>query len=143
MSDRLRALAETEHKWVSITLNTAFYADQHAAVGALERLVTDDDLTGAVRGVSLDVDFRRYCFRAAADLKLDVFGPHVPPYWDWEEELDFSFELEPEVERRIRDLAHDVGIVDDLPDDWTIEDLDPGPLTDLQRELMRSSDGEP
>jgi hypothetical protein len=32
VGSRLQAAAQTEHKWVSITLGTAFYADQHTAI---------------------------------------------------------------------------------------------------------------
>ena len=143
VSDQLVSLADTAHKWTSITLNTAFYADQHAAVDALERLVTDDRLTGTIQRMTFEVDATRYYFGAAADLELDMFGPHVPLHWNWEAELDYSFELAPEVNQRIRDLAHDVGIVDDLPENWTLPDLDPGPLSGFKNEIARSSDKGP
>jgi hypothetical protein len=140
VGDQLRALADTEHRWVSNTLNTAFYADQHAAVDTLERLVTDDSLTGTIQRMTFEVDLTRYYFGAVADLELDKFGPHVPVYWEWEEEVDYSFELDPEVKQQIRDLAHKTGITDDLPDNWALHDLEPGPLSDFKKEITELSD---
>lgn len=138
VSDRLRALADAEHKWVTITLKTAFYADQYAALDALERLVTDESLTGTVQRISFEVDVTRYYLGAVSDLEREFLGPHVPPYWDWEEEVDYSFELDPEVKQQIRRLVHETGVVEDLPADWTLGDLDPGPLSDIEDELLSS-----
>lgn len=143
VSDRLVALADTAHKWTSVTLNTAFYADQHAAVDVLERLVTDDRLTGTIQRIAWEADATRYYFGAVADLELEVFSPHVPLRWDWEAELNYSFELDIETEQRIRDLAHEVGVVDDLPADWTLHDLEPGPLSDFKNEIAQSAGEEP
>lgn len=143
VSDQLRALAETEHKWGRITLNTAFHADQHTAVETLERLVTDDNLTGTVQQITDETDLTRYYFGAVADLKQAFVGPHVPVYWELDEEFDYAFELDPGVEQRIRDLAHETGVSDDLPDDWSLHDLDPGPLSDLTRLAGEVSDENP
>lgn len=140
VGDRLRTVADTEHKWVSITLGTAFYADQHTAIDVLEEIVTDDSLSGTIQRMTFEVDATRYYFGAVADLERDFLGPHVPPYWDWEEEFEYSFDLDPEVKQRIRDLVHETEIADDLPADWTLPDLDPGPLSDLEDELL-SQDG--
>lgn len=140
VGDRLQAVADTEHKWVSITLGTAFYADQHAAIDVFEEIVTDDSLSGTIQRMTFEVDATRYYFGAVADLERDFLGPHVPPYWDWEEKFDYSFELDPDVKQRIRVLAHETGIADDLPADWTLLDLDPGPLSDIEDELL-SQDG--
>jgi len=136
VADRLRALADTEHKWVSITLKTAFYADQEAAIDTFERLVTDENLTGTVQRLSFEVDVTRYYFGAVADLEREFLGPHVPPYWEWEDEFDYSFELDAEVKQRIRELVHETGVAEDLPADWTLQDLDPGPLSDIDEELL-------
>ena len=142
VSDQLRALAETEHKWVSITLNTAFHADQYAAVETLERLVTDDSLTGAVQRITYQTSLTRYYLGAVADLKQDFAGPHVPVYWEFEDEYDYAFELDPEVEKRIRNLAQETGVTEDLPDDWRLHELDPGPLSELTRMAGELSDEE-
>lgn len=139
--DQLRALADTNHKWVSIALSNAFYADQRAAVDTLEQLVTDDSLTGTVQRMTFEADVTRYYFGAVSYLELEKFTPHIPQYWEWEEELDYTFELDPEVEQQIRDLAHETGVTDDLPDDWTLQDLEPGPLSQL-RGIIGESSGE-
>jgi len=51
------------------------------------------------------------------------FEPTIPRYWDWQTELDYEFELDDEVEQRIRDIVAEQGIDADLPDDWEIADL--------------------
>jgi hypothetical protein len=142
VSDQLRALAETEHKWGRITLNTAFHADQYVAVETFERLVTDDSLTGTVQRITYEAGLPRYYFGAVADLKQDFAGPHVPVYWEFEDEYDYAFELDPEVEKRIRNLAQETGVTEDLPDDWRLHELDPGPLSELTRMAGELSDEE-
>jgi hypothetical protein len=139
VSDQLVEVAGTAPKWTSIALNTAFYADQYAAVEALERLATTDRVPRTVQRMTYEVDATRYYFGAADDLELETFGPQVPLQWDWEAELEFSFELDPEVKDRIRELAHETGIVDELPENWTLSDLEPGPLSGL-KEMTDSRD---
>lgn len=134
--DQLRALADTEHKWTSITLETAFYADQHTAIDVFEEVVTDESLSGTIQRMTFEVNATRYYFGAVADLERDFLGPHVPIYWEWEDEIDYSFELDPDVKQHIRHLAHETGITDDLPADWTLSDLDPGPLSEFEEELF-------
>jgi hypothetical protein len=54
---------------------------------------------------------------------ITEISPTIPRYWDWEDELDYEFELDSDVERRIRQLVIENGLDDDLPDDWEIADL--------------------
>lgn len=140
VSDQLRTLAETEHKWLQTTLNTAFHADQQAAVAALERLATDDSLTGTVQRMSYETDLTHHCFGAVANLKQKFVGPHVPMYWEFETEFEYAFELQPEVEQRIRELARQTGVAETLPENWQLHELDPGPLSDLTEVVGESPD---
>ena len=140
VGDQLRALADTEHKWTSITLKTAFYADQHTAIDVFEELVTSETLTGTIERMTFEVGAARYYFGAVADLERDFLNPHVPMYWEWEEEIDYSFMLDPDVKQRIRQLAHETGVTDDLPADWTLPDLDPSPLSEFEEELFANEE---
>lgn len=132
--DQLRTLADTEHKWVSITLNTAFYADQHTAIDVFQEIVTD--VSGTIERMTYEVDAPRYYFGAISDLERDFLSPHVPIYWEWEDELDYSFELDPDVKQQIRQLAHETGVAEDLRADWSLPDLDPSPLSEFEEELF-------
>ncbi len=140
VGDRVRELASTDHKWVSIALKTAFYADQHAAADVFEAIVTDDRVSGTIQRLIYEVDATQYYFGAVADLERDFLEPHVLAYWEWEDEIDYTFDLDPGVKRRLRQLARDLGLVEDLPADWTLQDLNPGPLSDLDEELFTGKD---
>ena len=54
---------------------------------------------------------------------MSDFSPTIPRYWNWDEEVDYEFELNDDVEQRIRSLVTEEGIDDDLPSDWEIDDL--------------------
>ena len=43
--------------------------------------------------MTFEADATRYYFGAVADLERDFLNPHVPMYWEWEEEIDHSFTL--------------------------------------------------
>jgi hypothetical protein len=136
VSNQLRALANTNHKWVNITLTTAFYADQHTAIDVFEEIVTDENLSGTIQRRTFEVDAPRYYFGAVADVERDFLNPHVPMYWELDDDIDYSFELDPAVKQHVRQLAHETGIVEDLPADWTLPDLDPGPLSAFEEEIF-------
>jgi hypothetical protein len=55
VTDHLIALAEDEPKFVKITLNTAFYVDQYAALEVLETIVTDVSGTRTKLGRETDL----------------------------------------------------------------------------------------
>lgn len=52
-------------------------------------------------------------------------------YWEFETEFEYTFELQPEVEQRIRELARQKGVAETLCKNWQPHELDPGPLSDL------------
>lgn len=121
--DRLRDRVSEDVFSVSPSLEHAFYADQHAAVDALERLVRDDSIAGTLsRPRREDMPYRRYLLDCVYGLKDDDHRPG-PRYWEWREQLDYAFELDETVERRIRDLVVETGVDADLPDDWELRDL--------------------
>jgi hypothetical protein len=49
--------------------------------------------------------------------------PTVPRYWDWKDAADISFEWESDIVTQIRDLVVETGRAQDLPDDWSFQDL--------------------
>jgi len=122
--DHLRERVPETAFSVNPVLEHAFYADQYAAVDALERLVRDDSIdetVAAPRGT--DTSYRRYFLDCVYGLQIDDYWPSTPRYWDWHDTLDYTFELDETVERRIRDLVAETGFDADLPDDWTFRDL--------------------
>lgn len=122
--DRLHASVSEDVFTVSPTLEHAFYADQYAAIDALERLVRDESIEGSIpRFQREDASYRRYLLDCAYGLQTDDYWPKMPRYWAWYEEFDYTFELDETVEERIRALVVEIGFDDDLPDDWTFRDL--------------------
>jgi len=122
--DRLRERVPEAIFSVNPVLEHAFYADQHAAVDALERLVGDESIEGTFsRPRRTDLSYRRCLLDCVYGLQTDDYWPSTPRYWEWHEELDYAFELDEAVEQHIRDLVAEGGFDADLPDDWTFRDL--------------------
>ena len=107
---------------VNAMLEHAFYADQHLAMDLLERISHDDSIQESVYHRSGHISETRYLLDSPAGAVSD-FSPTLPRYWDWDEEVDYEFELDDDVEQRIRRLVAEEGIADDLPSDWEIDDL--------------------
>lgn len=121
---RLHARASDDIFFVNSTLEHTFYADQYAAVDALEQLVGDESLDGTLPRIHrTDMPYRRYLLDCVYGLKTDDHWPRMPRYYDWHEEFDYTFELDDTVERRIRTLVAETGFDANLPDDWTFRDL--------------------
>jgi hypothetical protein len=122
--DRLHDRAPEDVFLLNAALEHAFYADQHAAVDALERFVLDDPIDDSLSWVGRDdIPYARYLLDCVYGLQTDGKWPSTPRYWNWHDELDYTFELDTTVERRIRELVVDAGFDDSLPDDWTLRDL--------------------
>ena len=121
VADRLQDGASEYPFWAHSAVEQAFYADQHAAVDLLGRIVTEETLAESVHIPGGDL--ARYMFDAVAGPDSDEFWPTVPRYWDWHEELNYAFEWDDEVKERIRDLAEETGVAADFADDWTFQDL--------------------
>lgn len=122
--DRLRARATADIFSVNPNLEHAFYADQYAAIDALERLVRDESIEESIpRFGSGDMSHRRYLLDCVYGLKMDDYWPRTPRYWDWREEFDYTFEVDEAVEGRIRDLVAETGVDAELPEGWTFRDL--------------------
>lgn len=144
VADRLLALAEDEPKFVKITLNTAFYVDQYAALDAFEAIVTDEDVASGTRStLGMETDLTEFYFRAVADLETDeLLGPHAPPYWDEDDDLPRVIDVDPDVKQRIRELAHETGVTETVPSDWTLQDLETAPFSELMGRIENSPERE-
>jgi hypothetical protein len=114
--------ASTDIFVVNPMLEHAFYADQQLAIDLLERIVRDDSVQHTITQPRGEVSETRYLLDAPAGAVSD-FDPMIPRYWEWQEELNYEFELDDDVEQRIRQLVAEHGIDDDLPSDWEIADL--------------------
>lgn len=122
VADRLHTCAREDIILVEAILEHAFYADQHAAIEVVERIIHDDAIQQTLAYPGGDIDEARSLLDAPAGAASD-FSPTMPRYWDWQDDLGYTFELDDEVEARIRDLVSETGIDDDLPNEWNITDL--------------------
>ncbi|MFC4407942.1 hypothetical protein [Haloarchaeobius iranensis] len=122
--DRLHDRASEDIFLVNPMLEHAFYADQHAAIDGLERLVLDEPIEGTLSwGLGDDIPYTRYLLDCVYGLGTDDQWPTTPRNWSWHDELDYTFELDDAVEQRIRQLVADAGFESELPDDWRLRDL--------------------
>jgi len=113
VADHIQTAAREDIYWISSVLEHTFYADQHAACDCLAEIVSDDD-----------VDDVRFAFDAVSRCDRVDRWPTVPRYWDWEDTPDISFQWKPEIVVRIRDLVAETERVQELPDDWSFQDLE-------------------
>jgi hypothetical protein len=124
VADRIHEHAADNIFSTSPMLEHAFYADQHAAVDLLERIVHDDSIHHEIpHRPSEKITEARYLLDAPAGAASDHFWPTMPRYWDWHDDLAFDFELEDAIEQRIRNLVREEGLENDLPRDWELTDL--------------------
>lgn len=122
--DSLRHLATTDIYVVSPILEHAFYADQHAAVEALEALLRDDDISGSIpEPFGEDMSHSRYLFDSVYGPATEDHWPTSPRYWDWPAELEYSFELGDGIRARLRDLIEEFQVDEELPEDYSLKDL--------------------
>ncbi|WP_128905667.1 hypothetical protein [Halorubrum amylolyticum] len=144
VADHLLALSEDESKFVKITLNTAFYVDQYAALDAFEAIVTDEDIASGTRStLGMETDLTEFYFQAVADLETEeLLGPHAPPYWDEDDDLTRVIDVDPDVKQRIRELAHETGVTETLPSDWALHDLETSSLSELMGRIGDSPERE-
>jgi len=122
VADRIHDHAAEDIFVVNPMLEHAFYADQHAAIKVLERIIHDDSIQKTMQHPTGNISEARYLLDAPAGAVSD-FWPMMPRYWDWNEDLGYTFELDEDVEQRLRDLVVEEGLDTDLSDDWEIEDL--------------------
>jgi hypothetical protein len=122
VADRLYEAAMEDLILVGAILEHAFYADQHAAMDVVERLIHDDAIQHTLSHPGGEVNEVRMLLDAPAGA-ASQFSPTMPRYWDWETQLRYSFELDDTVEDRIRALVAETGIDEDLPARWDVSDL--------------------
>jgi len=140
VAEQLYALAEDKGKFVKITMNTAFYVDQHAAIDVFETLITNE-ASGTYTTLMREVDLTEFYFKSVADLEIEgLVGPHAPPYWGEDDTLPDTIDVDPDVRQRIRELAQETGVADELPDDWSLQDLEEGPVAGMLDMLNAKND---
>jgi len=122
VADNIHQHASTGLPLVNAMLEHAFYADQHSAIELLEQLINDEAVRQTLPYRSGKISGPRYLLDAPAGA-VSEFSPTIPRYWEWQEDLDYEFVLDADVEKRIRDIVTEEGIDGDLPTDWTIADL--------------------
>jgi hypothetical protein len=124
VAERIHEHASEQIFSASPMLEHAFYADQYAAVDLLEQIIDDDAVHHEIT-YRLDetITGTRYLLDAPAGAASDHFWPTSPRYWDWHDDLGFDFELEDDVEHRIRSLVREESLEDNLSQDWEITDL--------------------
>lgn len=122
VADDIHQHASTDIFVVNAILEHAFYADQHLAMDLLERIAHDDSIQERIAHPRGQMSEIRSLLDAPAGAVTD-FSPTIPRYWDWDEEVGYEFELDDDIEKRIRSLVTEEGIDDDLPSDWEIDDL--------------------
>jgi len=120
----LRERIETDVFSVNPALEHAFYADQHAAVEALETLATETADQGSLQHHREGtVTYGRFLLDAVYGIATDGYWPTTPRFYDWHEEFEITAELDEAVETRVRDLVVDLGFEEQLPRDWNLQDL--------------------
>ena len=122
VADDIHQHASTDIFVVNAMLEHAFYADQHLAMDLLERISRDDSIQERIAHPRGQMSETRSLLDAPAGAVSD-FSPTIPRYWDWDEEVDYEFELDEDIEQRIRSLVAEEGIGNDLPSDWEVSDL--------------------
>ena len=122
IADTIHQHASTGLPLVNAMLEHAFYADQHSAIELLEQLINDEAVRQTLPYRSGKISGPRYLLDAPAGA-VSEFSPTIPRDWEWQEDLDYEFVLDADVEKQIRDIVTEEGIDGDLPTDWTIADL--------------------
>jgi len=122
VTDNVHDHASTDIFVMNPMLEHAFYADQQLAIDLLERIAYDDSIQRTLSYSTDQITEVRSLLDAPAGAVSD-FTPTIPRYWEWQDEFDYRFELDSDVEQRIRQLVAEHGIDDDLPSDWEIADL--------------------
>ncbi|GAA0451968.1 hypothetical protein MUK72_16210 (plasmid) [Halococcus dombrowskii] len=124
VAERIHEHASSHIFSTSPMLEHAFYADQHTAVDLLERIIHDESIHHEIaRRPSEKITEARYLLDAPAGAVSDHYWPTMPRYWDWHDDLAVDFELEDDVEQRIRNLVREESLENDLPQDWELTDL--------------------
>ena len=122
VADDIHQHAFTNIFVVNPMLEHAFYADQHLAMDLLEQIVHDDSIERSLPHTTGEISEARFLLDAPAGAVSD-FDPTIPRYWDWQKELDYEFEMDEDVEQRIRDIVTEQGIDSDLSDGWGTDKL--------------------
>lgn len=102
--------------WAGAVVEHAFHADQGAAIGLLETVFSE-----------VEVSDPAMLFRGIANIDQGCY-PSEPKHVDWEtlypEFETKGFDFDPDVRERIRDLVEDAGVFGRRHGDWTFADLE-------------------
>lgn len=75
-------------------------------VDLLERMIHDDAVQHEITyRLNETITGARWLLDAPAGAASDQFWPTSPRYWDWHDNIGFDFQLEDDVEHRIRALS--------------------------------------
>ncbi|MEF8826830.1 MAG: hypothetical protein V5A27_10920, partial [Halapricum sp.] len=80
-ADHIHEMASEHLFWAHSSLEQAFYADQHAAVELLERLVRDDPVDVSVSYMTGTAGSARFFLDCVAGPDSDEYWPQIPRYW--------------------------------------------------------------
>lgn len=122
VSDHLFEAFDNHMFWVVSALEQSFYADQRAALDALTDLLDKESIELSVHHPSGEVDKPRFLLSSVSGLGSER-RPQIPRYWNWHDELSYSFEWHSEVKQQLRELVAETGIAEELSDDWSLRDL--------------------
>ncbi|WP_193787801.1 hypothetical protein [Natronorubrum tibetense] len=123
-AEYLRSSIEDKHWWTQAALEHAFYADQRAAADLLTSLVVDESLDfSAQLAPECAVSKERFLFECLVGPDTDDYHPNVPRFWSQWNEITEGFEWSRSVELDLRSLVRRTGVEDELPEDWTFQDL--------------------
>jgi predicted nucleic acid-binding Zn-ribbon protein len=111
-SDGIQTSLREDETWARSALEHAFYADQSAAADLLATILqeaTDHEAIGIAAAVS--------------DVERDSLRP-TPRYWT-RDDGRIEFEWDEAVRNQLRTTIEDRGLTEQLPPDWTFQDLEP------------------
>lgn len=109
--------------WVQQTLEHAFYADQQAAAELLWQLLTDDSITFTVHlAPGREVTKARFLLESLVGPDSEAYRPTVPRFWPKIDDYA-DFEWDSSIKDRLRTLVEETGLAEELPPEWTFQDL--------------------
>lgn len=122
VDENIHAHAKRDIFVVNAMLEHAFYADQQAAIDLLKKILKDETIEKSIKIPNREVDKTRYLLSAPARA-ASGHVPITPRYWQWQHELNYTFELDWETKKEIRKIVEDVDLDAKLNREWDIVDL--------------------
>lgn len=129
---RVRAVVVGTDLPVSRAAGLAGYAGPVAALRVRRRLLSDDTVDVDADALAGDGDAVGH--QATVEEERLVVEERREPQGRLglrDRDLDRVIDIVPDVKQRIRELTHETGVTDSLPEDWTLQDLETAPLSEL------------